>query len=758
MVTTMRETLAGPRQLIKQLHAVMAAPLEAQARLDRIVRIIADNMVAEVSSLYVLRADEVLELYATHGLNPSAVHRAGLRMGEGLVGRVAKTAQPLNITNPRAHPAFQYLPETGEEEYNTFLGVPVLRSGRMIGVLTVQNRAPKRYDNEEVEALQTVAMVIAEIAGTGDLDQIAQPAAALDIKRQLHVSGAMLVEGVGLGRAVLHEPRVMVTELLTEDVDLELNRLESALDKVRGSLRAHLSRHDVAVEATSRDVIEAFLMIAQDRGWARKMADVVRSGLTAEAAVERVQSDNRARLMRSTDRFVRERLHDLDDLANRVLRELMGRSSTAFASITGDAIIVARSMGPAELLDYDRAKIRGLVLEEGTPASHVTLIARALGIPTIGQASGVTSMVESGEAIIVDADGGDVHIRPSPDVENVFAEKVRFRARRHAQYRRMRDLPAITRDGLDVTLSMNAGMLADMEHLKESGAAGVGLFRTEILFMVSPSLPRMTAQEELYRKINHAAGDRPVTFRSLDIGGDKILPYLNTVEEENPAMGWRAIRLGLDRPGLLRTQIRALLLAAGGRELKLMFPMVATVAEFKAARALVDRERRFLHNRGYSLPDKTELGAMLETPSLVFELEELLAVADFVSVGTNDLFQFALAVDRSNVRVAGRFDSLSQSFLRMLKRIADAAEAANVPVTVCGDYASRPLEALTLVALGFTHLSMPPAAIGPVKAAIRAVDVGRLRARLHPRLEPGCGNDDVRHLLSKFVDANDVPI
>ncbi|WP_420391687.1 phosphoenolpyruvate--protein phosphotransferase [Acuticoccus sp.] len=754
----MRDTLAGPRQLIKHLHAVMAAPMPAQERLDRITRIIADNMVAEVSSLYVLRADGVLELYATHGLNRAAVHQAGLKIGEGLVGRVAKTAQPLNITNPRAHPSFAYLPETGEEDYNTFLGVPVLRSGRMLGVLTVQNRAPKRYDNEEVEALQTTAMVIAEIAGTGDLDTISKERAALDIKRQLHVSGVSLCEGVGLGRAVLHEPRVVVTQLLTEDVEHELNRLETALDKIRGNLVAHLARDDLQAQAAPRDVLEAFLMIAQDRGWSRKMADVVRSGLTAEAAVERVQSDNRARLLRSTDRMVRERLHDLDDIANRLLRELMGRTSTSLAQVTGDAIIVARSMGAAELLDYERTRIRGLVMEEGTPASHVVLMARALGIPAIGQAAGVTSMVESGEAIIVDADGGDVHIRPSADVENVFAEKVRFRARRQARYRRLRHLPAVTRDGTEVTLSINAGMLADMPHLSEAGAAGVGLFRTEVLFMLSPSLPRRREQEALYRKIYEEARGRPVTFRSLDIGGDKVLPYLRTVDEENPAMGWRAVRLGLDRPGLLRMQIRALLVAAGGRELRLMFPMVTTVAEYNAARALVDRERRFLHRHGHRLPDTLKLGAMVETPSLLFELEELLAVTDFVSVGTNDLYQFAMAADRSNVRVAGRFDTLSQSFVRILKRIADACRVANVPVTVCGDSASRPLEALCLVGLGYTELSMPPAAIGPVKAAIRATDLGRLRARLWPRLEPGRGNDDIRHMLSRFADANDIPV
>ncbi|MEM8552620.1 MAG: phosphoenolpyruvate--protein phosphotransferase, partial [Pseudomonadota bacterium] len=501
-----------------------------------------------------------------------------------------------------------------------------------------------------------------------------------------------------------------------------------------------------------------FLMIAQDTGWARKMADVVRSGLTAEAAVERVQSDNRARLLRSTDRLVRERLHDLDDLANRLLRELQGRHSTAMATVTGDAVIVARSMGPAELLDYDRARIRGLIMEEGTPASHVVLIARALGIPVIGQALGVTSLVESGEAVIVDAEGGDVHIRPSAEVEAVFAEKVRFRARRQAQYRRLRNLPARSRDGQEIALSMNAGMLADLPSLAEAGAAGIGLFRTEILFMIAPTLPRMRQQEALYQQIYETAQDKPVVFRTLDVGGDKLLPYLSAVDEENPAMGWRAVRLGLDRPGLLRTQLRSLLRASAGRHLRVMFPMVTTVSEYNAARALLDKERRFLREHGYALPETTSVGAMVETPSILFELEELCAVTDFISVGTNDLFQFAMAADRSNVRVAGRFDTLSQSFLRMLKRIADVASGANVPVTVCGDIASRPLEALALVALGFTHLSMPPSAIGPVKTAIRAADIGRVRARLLPRLEPGLGSDEVRHLLARYADTHDIPV
>lgn len=748
---------AGPRVLLRRLREVMAEPIGAQERLDKIVVLIASNMVAEVCSLYVLRADGVLELFATEGLKREAVHKTSLRIGEGLVGRIAYEARSLNLSNAQSHPAFAYRPETGEEIYNAFLGVPILRAGRTLGVLVVQNRAHRTYTEEEVEALQTTAMVIAEMAAAGELEAIRQ-GPALDLSRQIRVDGVPLAEGVGLGHAVLHEPRVVVTNLIADDVDHELARLDRALSRVRASLSQMLARREVARDGEHRDILEAFLMVAHDRGWAAKMQEAIRNGLSAEAAVERVQSDTRARMLRSVDPYLKERLHDLDDLANRVLRELVGESPGRAEDLPEDAIIFARNMGAAELLDYDRNRVRALVLEEGAPTSHVTIVARALGIPAVGQADAAVSLVEKGDAVIVDAEVGEVHIRPSSDVERVFADKVRFRARRQAQYRRLRNLPPVTRDGREITLHMNGGLLVDLPHLEESGASGIGLFRTEILFMVASTLPRVRDQVALYRQILEAVGERPVTFRSLDIGGDKILPYQRSIEEENPAMGWRAIRLGLDRPALLRIQIRALLMASAERDLRVMFPMVATVDEFERARALVEREVRHLRGHGHRIPDQIRLGVMLEVPSLLFQLEELMGTVDFVSVGTNDLFQFLMATDRSNTRVAGRYDPLCLPFLRALRRIAEAARAAHCPVTVCGELAGRPLEAMALVGLGFENLSMPPAAVGPVKAMIRSVDVGRLGARLLPRLDPLHGRDDIRSVLTRFAEENGVPV
>ncbi|SHN00822.1 phosphoenolpyruvate--protein phosphotransferase [Roseibium suaedae] len=755
----MRSNLAGPRLLLRRLREVMAEPIKAQERLDKIVVLIAANVVAEVCSVYILRADGVLELYATEGLKREAVHHASLRVGQGLVGLIAAEARPLNLPNARAHPAFAYLPETGEDAYNSFLGVPILRAGRTLGVLVVQNQSHRTYLEDEVEALQTTAMVIAEMVAAGELEAISQKGTGLDLSRPIHAQGVALAEGVGLGHVVLHEPRVVVTNLISEDTDAEKSRLTTAINRLRLSIDDLLASNDIAAVGEHREVLEAYRMFAYDQGWIRKIEEAIRNGLTAEASVEKVQSDMRARMLRQTDPYLRERLHDLDDLAHRLIRELMGRDhGSAVDDLPQDAIIIARNMGAAELLDYDRDKIRGLVLEEGGPTSHITIVSRALGIPMVGQVHDIVSLADAGDAVIVDGDAGEVYLRPAQDVQNAYAEKVRFRARRQAQYRRLRNKPSVTKDGVEIALQMNAGLLVDLPHLTEAGAAGVGLFRTELQFMLASSFPRMKEQRAQYEQVLAAADGKPVTFRSLDIGGDKVLPYLRSIQEENPAMGWRALRLGLDRPGLLRTQIRALLMAAAGRDLKLMFPMVAEVDEFLLARGLVERELKHLRRHGHAVPEKIRLGVMVEVPSLLFQLDELMQEVDFVSVGSNDLFQFFCAVDRGNTRVADRFDPLSLGFLRALKRIVDKAGAAHVPVTLCGELAGKPLEAMALIGLGFRDLSMSPASLGPVKAMLRTLDAGRLAARLLPRLEPGHPEGDIRDFLKRFAAEMDVSL
>ncbi|MBX9453712.1 MAG: phosphoenolpyruvate--protein phosphotransferase [Mesorhizobium sp.] len=756
----MRDTAAGPRLLLRRLRELMAEALEPQARLDRIVHHIAQNMVAEVCSLYVLRADSVLELYATEGLNPGSVHLAQLRLGQGLVGTIAASARPLNLPEAQKHPAFAYLPETGEEIYNSFLGVPVLRAGRTLGVLVVQNRTMRQYREDEVEALETTAMVIAEMIATGDLSRLTRPGLELDLSRPVTINGMSFNEGVGLGHVVLHEPRIVVTNLFNEDSDEELRRLETALGSLRLSIDDMLSRREVAFEGEHREVLEAYRMFANDRGWVRRLEEAIRNGLTAEAAVEKVQSDMRARMLHMTDPYLRERMSDFDDLANRLLRMLLGHGPEAMANaLPRDAIVVARTMGAAELLDYPREKLRGLVLEDGAITSHVVIVARAMGIPVTGQMKGAVSMSENGDAIIVDGDDGVIHLRPQSDVEAAYAEKVRFRARRQELYRELRGKPSVTKDGVQIDLMMNAGLAVDLPQLSDSGAAGIGLFRTELQFMVASTFPRAEAQERLYRDVLEAADGKPVTFRTIDIGGDKVLPYFKGVgQEENPALGWRAVRLTLDRPGLLRTQMRALLKAAGGRELRVMLPMVTEISEIRQAREIIDREVRHLSRFAHHLPTKLKLGAMIEVPSLMWQLDELMSVVDFVSVGSNDLFQFVTATDRGNTQLAGRFEPISVPFLRLLRQIAEAGNRTGTSVTLCGELAGRPISAMALLGAGYRSISMSPAAIGPVKAMLIELPLERLTRLMNETLNAHSSEADVRAMLHAFAAEHDIPL
>jgi len=477
--------------LLRRLREVMAEKVSAQERLDKIVVLIAANMVAEVCSTYVLRHDGNLELYATEGLKREAVHQTVLNSHEGLVGLVASEASALNLSDAQSHPAFSYRPETGEEIYHSFLGVPILRAGNTLGVLVVQNRAKRTYVEEEVEALQTTAMVLAEMIASGELSALATPGAEPAARHSTHLTGSILSDGIALGHVVLHEPRVVITNYIAEDVQKELKRLDNSLNMLRADLDSLLERGDVADGGEHREVLEAYRMFANDHGWSHRLHEAVGTGLTAEAAVERVQSDTRARMLRSTDPYLRERLHDLEDLGYRLMRQLMGRDhAPSREQLPDNAILIARNMGPAALLDYDRKRLRGLVLDEGTANSHVAIVARALGIPAVGEVANAVGVADPSDAVIVDGTSGSVYFRPTNEVESAFAERVRLRARRQAQYRALRDLPCVTKDGQKVELMLNAGLVVDLPHIEDTGSAGIGLFRTELQFMVGQALPR----------------------------------------------------------------------------------------------------------------------------------------------------------------------------------------------------------------------------------------------------------------------------
>jgi len=709
--------MRGPRSLLRQIREAMAGAGAVQKRLDMVVQIIARSMVADVCSIYLRRANGIMELFATEGLSPEAVHVTQLKPGEGLIGEIMRRGQPLALSDAPNHPAFAYRPETGEDPFHAFLGVPLLRGGRSIGVLVVQNRVERVYDEDEIEDLQIIAMVLAEMVGESVGQDVLK---GVDIapNKPERLKGTRLAEGLAMGVAVLHERPVASGQLLSEDALAEEARLSHAVGKLQKQIDDMMDGQHGLVGA-SFDVLETYRMFAHDRGWNRSLEEAVRSGLTAEAAVERVRAEHRARLGQARDPYLRERLHDLEDLNDRLLRHLDGHEARVLPE---NAILIARNLGPADLLEYDRTKLKGLLLEEGSAASHAAIVARALDIPCVGRLAGLRDRVSEGDQVIADADTGEAYLRPRTDVLAAIATRMEVRNQRKAEFARLRETPAFTRDGHKITLLMNAGLDLDLELLKEAGAEGIGLFRTEFQFMVAEELPRFNAQTQLYARVLDAAEDLPVTFRTLDLGGDKILPYLEAEREENPALGWRAIRMGLDRPALLRLQLRALIAAAKGRALRIMFPMVATIDEFRAARAYVDTEIAWAERRGRPAPAKLEVGAMIESPSIVWHLDALLPLVDFVSIGTNDLMQYMFAADRGNPRVSDRYDPLSPPVLRVLKSIQEACAATGTPVSVCGETAGKPLEAFALTAIGFDRLSMPPAGIGPVKRMVLSCD------------------------------------
>ena len=732
----------------------MAGGAPAQTKLDMVVRIIARSMVAEVCSIYLRRAGGDLELFATEGLSSDAVHVTRLKTGEGLVGEIVRLGRPLNLSDAPNHPAFAYRPETGEDPYHSFLGVPLLRGGRPIGVLVVQNRTERSYGEEEVEDLQIIAMVLAEMVGAGEL---LSNEALKDVEIAPHkperLKGARFSDGLAYGTVVLHDHPVAPEQLLSDDAAAEEVRLATAVAALQKQIDEMLEGHHGLVGAPY-EVLETYRMFAHDRGWNRSLQEAVRSGLTAEAAVERVRSEHRARLGQARDPYLRERLHDLEDLNDRLLRHLSG-DGVVSRELPDDAILVARNLGPADLLEYDRTRLKGLLLEEGSTASHAAIVARALDIPCVGRLAGLRDKVSQGDAVIVDAETGEAFLRPRPDVVKALNSRLEVRAQRKAQFAKLRDTPAFTKDGSKVTLLMNAGLAVDLDILGETGAEGIGLFRTEFQFMVAEDMPRLDAQRVLYEKVLDAAGDMPVTFRTLDLGGDKLLPYMELEREDNPALGWRAVRMGLDRPALLRLQLRALIWASHGRPLRIMVPLVASVDEFRAARAFVDAELAWAQRRGRPAPSRLDVGAMIEAPSLLWHLDALLPMTDFVSVGTNDLMQYLFAADRGNPRVADRYDPLSPPALRALKQIQNACAETGTPVSVCGEMAGRPLEAFTLVALGFDRLSMPPAGIGPVKQMVLSCDREAARRGVESLLKGTSGSvrNEIETLARKLYVA-----
>ena len=742
------------RKILGRLRSVMAEDSAGQARLNKITRLIAEEMHCEVCSVYLFRDPETLELCATEGLNPDSVHQTRMKLGEGLVGRVARAGKIVNTPDAPAEKGFRYMPETGEEIFSSFLGVPIQRLGEKLGVLVVQSKSARKFSEVEVEAVEVVAMVLAEMAELGAF--VGEEAGLAKRHTQpVLFRGGTGQEGAAEGHVWLHEPRVVVTNPIADDPHRELERLTEAVEQLRVSVDEMLdgarngNQGLPGAEAEQVQVLEAYRMFANSKGWKRRMEEDIARGLSAEAAVEKEQSTARARMEQVNDQYLRERLHDLDDLSNRLLRILTGQGAETGAEMPPDPVLIARNIGPAELLDYGRS-LKGIVLEEGSVGSHAAIVARALAIPLVIHAERVTTEALNGDHIMVDGDQGIVHLRPDDSVVSAFRDKMAMHTQALERYASIRDKTAESRDGKVISLHMNAGLMADLPSLESSGAEGVGLFRTELQFLVRNQMPGRSELSALYARVLDAAQGKRVVFRTLDIGSDKVLPYMKPQEEPNPALGWRAIRVALDRPGVMRMQLQALVRAAAGRPLTLMFPFVAQSEEYDAAcievNKALDRERIL----GHPIPEWLEVGAMLETPSLAFAPDKFFREVGFLSIGGNDLKQFFFAADRENERVRRRYDTLNCSFLSLIERVVERCRTHNTPLSFCGEDAGRPVEAACFAAIGLDTLSMRPASIGPVKHMIRQLDLGELRNVIHEAGDKG--NQSVRPAVMRYFE------
>ncbi len=554
------------------------------------------------------------------------------------------------------------------------------------------------------------------------------------------VDGISLNTGIGLGRAVLHHPVGTKVASTREDFGnrsqkAQLIQLDQAFVHLADEIQAFISQQSTSPSTktqtqmqaqsakVSRDILDVHLLLARDPGWKRQLRERIREGMSTLDAIDQALQSIRERLERKgTQPHWRERISDFEDLSGRLKRHLTD-SVGVLENEDGDSpiIVVADRIGPAELLDYDRSRLVGLVLVEQSHTSHVAIVARSLEIPVVGGIKTLLQEINTGDSLLVDGNEGRVYIRPVREVVRRYDAQFQFKKTRHLGLSEaVAPLMARTLDGVSISLLLNAGLVEDVDHIEAAGAEGIGLYRTEIPFMMRPKLPNVNEQVKLYQEILNRAGRHPVVFRTLDVGGDKVLPYLERLKSESPIKQRRtAARIVFDRPILLRYQLRALIRASVGTELTIMLPMIAEVSEVQAARELLDGEINREKEKGNPVPTNIRLGAMIEVPSLVHQLPQLFPHVDFLSVGSNDLFQFFYAIDREYPKLTDRYDVLSPTFLSVLKSIQEQCQGAHIPLSVCGEMAGRPLESLALIGLGYRTLSMSAPAVPLIKTMIR---------------------------------------
>lgn len=719
--------------MLEQLRGIVQkvnAAKDLQSALNIIVHRVREALSTQVCSVYLLDTDiNSHVLMASEGLKEEAIGHVSLELGEGLVGLVAKHAEPINLQDASNHPSYYYVEETGEEVFHAFLGVPIIHHRAVLGVLVVQHEDRRRFDEGEEAFLITLsaqlAGVIAHAEATGAIEGLSPSGHKVSDTVFPGISGS---SGVAIGQAVVVFPPADLNQIPdrhTKNIEKEIEFFNACLNAVQDDMRELHNQLAGQVAEEERQLFDVYVRMLDDDALGNEVVERIKTGSWAQGALAYVAKEHVRTFEMMSDEYLRERAADIRDLCSRVLFYLQEEDPVT-TEYLDDTILVSEELTPAMLAEVPTEKLKGLISAKGSGNSHVAILARTMGVPTVMGAVDLPFNQLDGKQIILDGYRGEVISNPSVQLLTRYENTIKEQDQLVAGLENLKDLPCETADNHRVHLWVNTGLMSDVMHSLDQGAEGIGLFRTEVPFLLSERFPSEQEQTKIYREQLEAFAPKLVTMRTLDVGGDKDLPYF-PIEEENPFLGWRGIRVTLDHPEIFMAQVRAMLRASIGLEnLQIMLPMISNVNEVNSATQLIKRAHRELlqENLDVKYPP---IGVMIELPAAVYQTRALAKLVDFISVGSNDLTQYLLAVDRNNPRVANLYSAFHPAVLNALYQVVLQAQGQKKPVSICGEMAGDPGAAVLLLAMGFDTLSMNASALLKVKSVIRSVSLDTAR-------------------------------
>lgn len=746
--------------VLEDIGAILSSSHDLQQSLESIVRVVGERMDTEVCSLYIHEPSaNRLTLWATEGLNKASIGKVHMSFDEGLTGLVLQRLEPVMVVDAMAHPRYKYFPETGEERYHSFLGVPVVERKKPLGVLIVQTLRRRRFGGDELRLMKAIASQVASIIvqlrlseslenkekerneyrqrmisaiqqlrayeKRQDVDQQARE----ERPRAARLVAVPAAPGFGIGRAHVLRPLVtfdQIGELRSDNPGAEWERFQEALRCSLAEVDGLKSRMSDRVPEVDSSLFETHRMMLEDKSFLEKIRTFIDDGFAAETALQFTVDEYVGAFGRMSDRYLRERATDVRDIGHRLLRNLLGVEEQT-RELPDGGILVAEELTLSDLAAIEPQRLSGIALATGGATSHATILAKSFEIPTVVGVDSLLESVEENDLLIIDGNSGAVYVRPSKDVLAEYERLDREYRAFNLELESLHDLPAETVDGHRVALEANIGLMGDLGFAHRHGAEGVGLYRTEFPFLTYRDFPDEEEQLRLYRKVIAALGAKPITLRTLDLGADKYPSYLRLGKEENPFLGWRSIRISLELPDLFKVQLRAILRASVHGKVRLLLPMISSLEEVWRAKELLEEAKRELRQAGIGFDENMPVGTMVEVPSAVLQADELAREVDFLSLGTNDLIQYLLAVDRNNRKVAPLYEPLHPAVLRAIAATVRAAKKAEKPLGICGEMAADPVCALVLIGLGIDQLSMGSFFIPSIKRLVRSVEYATVR-------------------------------